>query len=58
MANVDVSILTLSDEPAWQVYVNSHPDAKIYHTLEWRDILYDEYRFEPVYLIAREGAEL
>lgn len=50
-----VSILTPSDEPAWQAYVNSHQHATIYHTLEWRDILYNEYRFEPIYLIAKEG---
>lgn len=54
MADVDVSTLSPSDESAWQAYVNSHPDATIYHTLEWRDILYSEYRFEPVYLVAKE----
>lgn len=54
MSDIKISILTPSDEPAWQDYVNSHPDATIYHTLEWRDILYNEYGFEPVYLIAKE----
>lgn len=54
MADVDVSTLSPFDEPAWQAYVNSHPDATIYHTLGWRDILYNEYRFEPVYLVAKE----
>lgn len=53
MGGLKTSILTLSDEPAWQTYVASHPDATIYHTLEWRDIIYNEYRFEPVYLIAK-----
>ena len=53
MADTDVSILTHSDEPVWQAYVNSHPDATIYHTLEWRDIIYNEYKFEPVYLMAK-----
>lgn len=48
-----VSILTPSDEPAWQEYVNYHPYATIYHTLEWRDIIYNEYKFEPVYLTAK-----
>lgn len=51
---LDISILTASDEPLWQAYVDSHPEATIYHTLAWRDILYNEYRFEPVYLLARE----
>lgn len=54
MSDIKISILTPSDEPAWQDYVNSHPDATIYHTLEWRDILYNEYGFEPLYLIAKE----
>lgn len=55
MANVSVSVLKQSDESAWQAYVNAHPDATIYHTLEWRDIIYNEYRFEPVYLIAKSS---
>ena len=52
--SVNVSILRASGEPDWQAYINSHPDASIYHTLEWRDILYNEYRFEPMYLMAIE----
>lgn len=55
MTDISISALTSSDEPAWEVYVNSHPDATIYHTLEWRDIIYNEYRFEPVYLIAKSS---
>ncbi len=58
MRNINISILSPSDEPDWQAYVNSHPDATIYHTLEWRDILYNEYRFEPVYLIAKSGGKV
>lgn len=50
-----VSILTPSDEPAWQAHVNSHSEATIYHALEWRDTLYNEYRFEPVYLLAKDN---
>lgn len=53
MADISVSALTSSDESAWRNYVNSHPDATIYHTLEWRDIICNEYKFEPVYLIAK-----
>lgn len=52
---LDISILTASDEPLWQAYVDSHPDATFYHTLAWRDILYNEYRFEPVYLMAKDN---
>lgn len=56
--SIVVTIATPSDEPDWQAYVNSHPDATIYHTLEWRDILYNEYRFEPVYLMAKDGEKV
>lgn len=52
--SIGVSALTTADESAWQVYINSHPEGTIYHTLEWRDILYNEYRYEPAYLIAKE----
>jgi len=55
MNSLNISILTSNGEPAWQSYINSHPDATIYHTLEWRDVLYNEYRFKPVYIMAREG---
>lgn len=58
MSNIKVSALTPSDEPAWQAYVNAHPDATIYHTLEWRDILYNEYRFKPMYLMAKEDGKV
>lgn len=58
MTNIDVSTLTHPDEPAWQAYVNDHPDATIYHTLGWRDIIHHEYRFEPVYLSAKEGERI
>jgi len=57
-SNIDVSILTDNDEHNWQGYVDSHPDATIYHTLEWRDILYSEYRFEHIYLMAKERGKV
>lgn len=47
--------LTPVDEEGWQDFVHNHPDSTIYHTLAWRDILYNEYRFEPIYFIAKEG---
>lgn len=54
-SDIDISGLTDAFEPAWNNYVSSHPYATIYHTLQWRDILYSEYHFEPLYLLAREG---
>lgn len=54
----DIIILSHTDESDWQSYVDSHIEASIYHTLEWRDILFDEYRFEPVYLMAKEGEKV
>lgn len=55
---IEIFNLIASDEPAWQANVGSHPDATIYHTLAWRDILYNEYKFEPAYLIAKEGSRV
>lgn len=55
IAELEVSMLTHDEAPAWQAYVNAHRLATLYHTLEWRDILYNEYRFKPVYLMAKEG---
>lgn len=54
----EVVILTSADEPAWKAYSESHPAATIYHTLAWRDVLYNEYRYEPLYLMAKEGGRV
>lgn len=54
----EISVLAPADEPAWQDYVRCHPNATIYHTLEWRDILYAEYRFEPIYRIAKDRGKV
>lgn len=58
MRDINVSLLSPSDEPSWQTYLNSYPDATIYHTLEWRDIIHYEYGFETLYLLAKEGGKV
>lgn len=47
-------ISTSKDGQKWQDYVFNHPQGTVYHTLEWRDILYNEYKYKPIYLIAEE----
>ena len=54
-SNIYIRALKSEYDPLWKEYVESHPDATTYHSLEWRDILYNEYHFDPVYLLAIEG---
>lgn len=53
--NITVSLLNSFEEPAWSDYVDSHPDLTIYHTLRWRDILFKEYGYKPMYFMARKS---
>lgn len=41
----------------WEQFVNAHPDGTLYHTLAWRDLIQQEYGFQPQYFTIgdREG---
>lgn len=46
--------LTPDREDAWQAFVQTQPDRTVYHTLAWRDLLAETYRYTPRYLLAME----
>ncbi len=39
----------------WTAFVRTHPDATLYHTLQWRDFIADVFGHTPRYLVARAG---
>lgn len=45
-------------EADWQAYVNSAPQASLYHTLEWRDILRSTFGHRSQYLMARNDGRV
>lgn len=42
----------------WMAYVRAHPDATLYHTLQWRDLIADVFGHSPTYLVARQAGRL
>jgi CelD/BcsL family acetyltransferase involved in cellulose biosynthesis len=38
VASCTVGPLMPGEEPAWEAFVDSHPEATIYHTLDWRRV--------------------
>lgn len=53
-SHYDLTIRELdrSWEDSWTEYVARHPDASIYHGLQWRDAIHSVFRKQCVYLIA------
>ncbi len=55
---MEVLDLTPEREALWRDFVASHPAATVYHTLAWRDLLAETYRYRPVYRLAVEDGEV
>lgn len=49
-----VKLLEDMEEDSYCDFVNSNPDSTIYHTLEWKSIIEETYRYVPFYVIAKE----
>jgi len=50
--SVRVQALDTNHEPIWNVYVDRHPDATLFHTLFWRDLVRDVFGHKAYYLTA------
>ncbi|MBD3180859.1 GNAT family N-acetyltransferase [Candidatus Poribacteria bacterium] len=51
-------ILKLRQEESYKEFINSHPDATIHHTLEWRDVIQTAFGHRPFYIVAYEGKDI
>lgn len=47
-----------SDAKEWDEYVTAHPDSCVFQTFAWRRVVATAYGHQPLYLVAREGAEI
>lgn len=54
---MNVKILKKKDEKDWQKFISNHKESRIYHTLEWKEILKKTYGYEPIYLITRNDED-
>jgi hypothetical protein len=55
---IEVRALTPADEPAYTAFLAGRPDALLYHSLPYRDLLLDHLRARADYLLALEGGEI
>ena len=57
-AHATIREIEASDTAAWMRFLESHPDAGLYHTPLWRDTIADIFGLTPIYLAAQAGGEL
>jgi FemAB-related protein (PEP-CTERM system-associated) len=53
-----VTELASTDREAWSEYVTAHPDATLFHTLEWGEIIERTFSHEHHFLVARQGTRI
>ncbi len=53
-----IGLLKPEAEEQYRSFVDNHPNASIYHTLEWRHIIQKTYGYRPCYIIAEDGEEI
>ena len=54
--NAAVDFLQPGEEKAWEAYVAAHPQATIYHTLDWKAVTEEGLGHKPYYLRALDAA--
>jgi hypothetical protein len=57
-AGPGVRELREADAARWTDFVTRHPNANLYHTLEWRDVIKEVFGHQPVYLLAERDTGL
>lgn len=56
--NTKVILLSRQIEPQYKEFVENNENAKIYHTLEWMNVIQDTYAYKPYYLVALNNGSL
>jgi Acetyltransferase (GNAT) domain len=54
LANPVVRELPEKDTGLWTDFVTRHPEANLYHTIAWRDVVCKVFNHEPVYLFCEQ----
>jgi FemAB-related protein (PEP-CTERM system-associated) len=47
-----------ADEPRWEAFVESCPEATFFHRYGWKRVLAQVFKHKPVFLVAERGAEI
>lgn len=55
MANFTISNLAQNEEPAWDRYVEEHPEATGYHSIGWRHLITKAFGHPTFYFMAKDG---
>ncbi|MCI0838155.1 MAG: GNAT family N-acetyltransferase [Chloroflexi bacterium] len=50
----EISVVDPRTCPDWDVFVDSHPDATVFHTSGWARVLLGSYRYRPLYHVRRD----
>jgi len=45
-------------DPRWDEFVENNPQGTFFHLLKWRDVIANNFGYEPFYLYAEEGREI
>lgn len=53
-----IELLSRENQYDYKNYVEQHPNANIYHTIEWKRVLEDTYRYRPYYLLLRDNSSV
>lgn len=56
MANCQLASVSDVGRDAWAAFVDAHPDATVYHSPEWTDVLAEALGFAPRHLFAIDGS--
>ncbi|MEM8935163.1 MAG: FemAB family XrtA/PEP-CTERM system-associated protein [Pseudomonadota bacterium] len=57
-APVDISFATSRDAERWDAFVSSSAEGTLFHRFGWAQLARDAYGYEPLYLMATQGAEI
>ena len=58
MNDINVKLLQAEEESEWRNFVKNSNKSSVFNSLKWRDILVHSYKFEPIFLIARQNGRI
>jgi len=56
--SLTVRPLSIADEPAWDSFVENHPQGSPFHLTAWKRSIEQTFRYRPFYLVAAEGSRI
>ncbi len=52
----DFSIIDARTSPEWDAFLQTRPDATVFHTSAWCRVLTDTYGYKPAYVVSRDAS--